>query len=304
MSTQPKENDVLKELQKTTKYLDQSYKVIKTAKLREELKRLQTASAADPSQVLSDDNLKEIMLNSDLKTIKNFCQVNKLANKLCNDLSFWNQKLALEGNIPIIFNDLRTFDEIKEVIVQQTDEYDTNNLNIVLYSLMKHSKRDAELALMVNKVEKNSKYLSTKGTIALDVINKLPALETIKYYYVLPEIVKLKIKEFEDTIYLADVIIDYMTIKLQKDEYHLIIKFTNKNFKRVDVVIDKSDALRLLTLYLFDKYTYRDEDNSLKDSDGYLFEYVKDGDYDENTAYFGKKQGIYETLIQLHIKII
>lgn len=253
----------------TQKTINQQYPNI--ADLRKELFKLTTVVTDLPIDVL-----KEIMLNSDIKTIQQYCQTDKQANRLCYDLSFWNEKLIKENNIPILFNKDRPYEDIEDTIKEQAkDVYHTNNVNIVLYDFMRLAYRHAKLALLVNDIEHQRQFKPTLGTMTMFIDHEY------SYYYTLPPI-QLKKKHI---------------IEMQIINNKLKIILSDLDNKETDYTIDV-DVVKVITLYLFDQYTGRDEGNAIRDSNREEFYYNKDSINNGRINYV-LKDTTYNTIIRL-----
>src|SRR5258708_7374227 len=51
----------------------------------------------EPNPLILKDALYNILLHSDLNTIKNICETDKQANKICNDKYFWKNKITYDN---------------------------------------------------------------------------------------------------------------------------------------------------------------------------------------------------------------
>ncbi len=51
---------------------------------------------------VNDDNIKDIMLLSDFKTMKSLCLTNKRYSSICQDVKFWEQKIKLNHLLLLI----------------------------------------------------------------------------------------------------------------------------------------------------------------------------------------------------------
>ena len=49
-----------------------------------------------PQDLFNQDMLYNIMLNSDIQDINQMCQLNIIANNICNSKMFWKEKLSID----------------------------------------------------------------------------------------------------------------------------------------------------------------------------------------------------------------
>ena len=90
--------------------------------------------------MLVEDNLKDVLMKSDITTIKQLVLVNKNMELYCNDSSFWKNKFMHDGLL-IINDKLNTFKEWVEE-----------------YELILKCKNDCINILLVNKIESQQTY--------------------------------------------------------------------------------------------------------------------------------------------------
>jgi hypothetical protein len=297
-------NQLSKELQSYKRYKSKTQKEIKekignTAALRLELQRLETKSVKSVKHKKNQANeaympydaLREIMLRSDITTIQKYCQTNIEANKMCHDLNFWNEKLKRKNSIPIVLKDRKIE---KDIFKSYREMFNTNNKYIILYNLIKLAEHDAKFALMVNQIETERKYNPSFGTMSIELSG-----EKLPYYYVIYDIIKPTLIDFDTKNWTYNSI----AITYDKGLYNLscnlfINRYENEEEKNFDITITKLQAIYILSLLLFDKYTALNEDISIKDRNDKEFYYDTDlgFGFDQN---FYVKQSIYETLYQL-----
>lgn len=300
-------NQLAKQLQDYKKYQGKTQKEIKnkignTNNLRIELQRLQDkrnvrSSKKQPNYIIPNDISKEIMLKTDIDTLQNYCQTNKEFNKLCHSLDFFNEKLVGEGSIPIIFDDIRSMDNLEHIVKECGQMFNTNNIYIILYRLIKLAEHDAKMILLVNQIEKERKYLSSFGSMSIELGG-----QKLAHYYVIYNIIKPDLIHQFDNVDKAT----YNTITIEYDDgtYKLIYNlFTNDENdedeeKEYDIEIRKNDAINILTLFLFDKYTSINEDLHIYGRRDVEFWYDTDLQFGHSKEYYDK-QNIYETLYQL-----
>lgn len=124
-------NELLRKLQQQDKYSNVSQKNIGTNKtinnLRAELEVLEE-NELKTIPLLPDDVIKEILYQSDINTIINYCTTNKY-NVICNDANFWKM-IFQRDNIRILLHPTnakewielykRTLDAQKEALVIET----------------------------------------------------------------------------------------------------------------------------------------------------------------------------------------
>lgn len=300
-------NQLSKELQSYKRYKSKTQKEIKgkignTAALRLELQRLENKSAKTKSvkriknQAINEsyipyDALREIMLRSDINTIQKYCQTNIEANKMCHDLNFWNEKLKHENSIPIILKDRKIE---KDIFKSYREMFNTNNKYIILYNLIKLAEHDAKLALMVNQIETERKYNPSFGTISIELSG-----EKLPYYYVIYDIIKHTLIDFN----IENWTYNSISITYDKGLYNLscnlfINRYEKEEEKDFDITITKLQAIHILSLMLFDKYTALNEDIYIKDRNDKEFYYDTDLGFGHDQNFY-IKQSIYETLYQL-----
>jgi methionine synthase I (cobalamin-dependent) len=109
------------------------------------------------------------MLKTDIDTLYNYCQTNKEFNNLCYNMNFFNKKLVDEGSIPIMFDNIRSMDNLKHIVNEYGEMFNTKNIYIILYKLVKLAEHDAKMALLVNQIEKERKYLSSFGSMNIEL---------------------------------------------------------------------------------------------------------------------------------------
>lgn len=299
-------NQLAKELQNYKKYQGNTQKEIKnklgnTNNLRIELHRLQDKKVKSVKKnkksheyLIPNDISKEIMLKTDIDTLYNYCQTNKELNKLCYSMDFYNEKLVSEGSIPIMFDNIRSMDNLKHIVNEYGEMFNTKNIYIILYKLVKLAEHDAKMALLVNQIEKERKYLSSFGSMDIELGG-----QKLEHYYVIYDIIKLDLVHQFDNVDKATY--NTITIEYHNDTYKLIYNlFTNddEEEKEYDIEIDKIDAIHILTLFLFDKYTSINEDLHIYGRRNVEFWYDTDLTSGHSQEYYDK-QNIYETLYQL-----
>ena len=244
---------------------------------------------------LNNDTLREILLRTDVDTLKQYCLTNKAAVQLCHDQYFWNEKLILEGLPPILLNnDLK----IKERPMPNVENYymfNTNNPWIVLYILMKTANQNAKKILLINDIESTRQYKPTTGVIQTDQSDNI----IIKGFYVLPLKAIKKLKKLGVTTILTIEI--HYNIKKKNYKLYLYVTDDYSNKHTFHQSISYHEALNIITLVLYDKYIDYNPDLIWQDSNEKEFYYDDDfrGGVDENGLL---KQMIYETLVILEKK--
>lgn len=218
---------------------------------------------------IPDDITKEIMLRTDIDVLKKLQHVS---------LKFLNEKLVFEGSIPIKMNNDW---DLSHIVDEYGKKFNTDNLNIILYKLVKLAEHDAKMALLVNQIEKDRKYNPSFGQMSIELSGEL-----LEYYYVLFNIIKPHLENIDhDTFTYNSIMITY------DNGYKLDVNlFTNDEDGDVEFDITKSNAIDILTLMLFFRYTCINEDIEIVGRKNASFYYDHD------------KQSIYETLYQLEKK--
>ena len=116
-------------------------------------------------QVLPEDMIYQIMLNSDVTTLARLCTLNKRNSQICQDIRFWINKFY-NDELPFPNFELNTFNDFKE-------EYEGDNDIVVwltIYEDMIKSKKEAADILLVNKIEKNRIHNKTNGEMTISFI--------------------------------------------------------------------------------------------------------------------------------------
>lgn len=232
------------------------------------------------------------MLRSDITTIQKYCQTNIEAYKMCHDLIFWNEKLKYENSIPIVLSDREIDDSVFD---SYNEMFNTNNRYIILYNLIKLAEHDAKFALMVNQIETERKYNPSFGTMSVELSG-----EKLPHYYVIYDIIKPTLINFniENWTYnTISITYDYIEGSYSLN-YNLFTNDEDEEEQDFDIIITKLQAIQILTLLLFDKYTAVNEDIYIKGRRDLEFYYDRDpsGNYDYN---YYIRYNIYETLYQL-----
>lgn len=295
-------NQLAEELQNYEKYQGKTQKeIINKLKyknnLRFELHKLREKKSHE--YLIPTDISKEIMLKIDIDTLSNYCQTTKELNKLCYNMNFYNEKLVSEGYIPIMFDNIRSMDNLKHIVNEYGEMFNTKNIYIILYKLVKLAEHDAKMALLVNQIEKDRKYLSSFGSMDIELSG-----QKLEHYYIIYDIIKLELVHQFDNVDKATY--NYITIEYDNGIYKLIYNlFTNDEDddeeKEYDIEINKIDAINILTLFLFDRYTSINEDLRISGRRGIEFWYDTDLRFGHSKEYYNR-QNIYETLYQLEKK--
>lgn len=230
-------------------------KLIKSGYTEETLFNLKDESSmpiGESLMRLPTDNINEILLRSDINTLRQFCLTNKPIQAKCLTEQFWQDKLKYDGlpaksgsSMPtILFNKTRNMD-------LYVDNLEINNkfeLWVTLYNTMKKADFEAKGIVLINKVEKAKGYDDT-GTFRINFENTYE-MEEDNGIEMVKSILSNMMIEVEDYIPKS------ITISLLKDKYELKynINMLKKKINLTDM-IDEQEVVRILTLFLFDYYT-------------------------------------------------
>lgn len=190
--------------------------------------------------MLVDDNLKEVLMKSDIITIKQLVLVNKNMKLYCNDSTFWKNKFK-QDSLPIINDKLNTF-SFKEWVKEYEEIYKCkkSSINILLLNKIRSGRRrynQLPLAIYITYV--NHVY-SDNSDNSEDVTVTNPNIP----YYMLE---KKDIEQIE---------IQYMSDNTYKVWYYI----TNNTYYAEDGLYD--DVLNILCKMWY--YSFKDKNIKIR----------------------------------------
>lgn len=215
---------------------------------------------------LTFDNINEILLRSDIGTIRQFSFTNKKIYQLCNQEHFWQSKLKLDGLPNIIFDEMRHIDYIAVCVQIKNFE-----LWINLYKFMKRAQFEAKVIILINKIEKKKGFGYT-GVIMMNFKNSTYAMEDDGGAAAVQAIL---------TEFIIDDIGIPVSISIELLDHHYELKYKvliQDKTVSYNAIIDEQKVVRILTLFLFDYYTIIGEFN-IVDIVGDSFLYQKGSYY-------------------------
>lgn len=129
--------------------------------------------------VFDDVVLYNIMLNSDIKTIKNLCMNDKSVNLICKDKNFWAAKLDKEGFSFVIDKTMKSYENMlklqkeAEILMKNryvTIEYPVNtDLSLILSKRILNEVNIAEEDIDMDKIDSQvMEIFIYKGKISFD----------------------------------------------------------------------------------------------------------------------------------------
>jgi len=196
---------------------------------------------------LTNDIIYEILLRADLETIRQYCLTHK--NNLCKDYSFWKDKLKdkveFDKDLPSIYIDgIRTV----KWYMDNLEVKNINDLGKVLYQHMRKAKDIARQILLINKIEKTSKFIKLKGIIIIELYESYEEQGSDALINILSDF----------NIILDDHSANNIKITLLENDYKF--EFTQLNleteeFETYTEIVNEDKILRMLTLILFDYST-------------------------------------------------
>ena len=190
--------------------------------------------------MLTTDNIVEILLRSDLDTIKNFCFVNQSIYQVVTTVHFWQQKLNYNHLPTMIFSLQRTVEKIANVRDINIDN--KIDLWVELYCLMQQSHNEVKGIVLINQFEKYKDVNMGTLLITLSYSDKGYSVQPIIPYVIIHK---------ESSI-------DGIQIKILDKDYALnctIYNCDTDNYSDLNSIIDEKELVRLLTLIVFDNYT-------------------------------------------------
>ncbi len=187
----------------------------------------------DKSNNLPSDVMYEIMLRADFQTTQELCQSNQSMFKLCQEVSFWKNK------IHYFFPYLKIPPQVME-----SDEYNVvGEVDILqdLFVKMSNAIKKAKEILLINQLKQLEINNDHENYIKIDFF------QDIDLYYLPPSIVENKPNTPKELI-----------LNLVNNQYELYIKrYINKKLNELEIVITPEEALVILSLILFDGLSYK-----------------------------------------------
>lgn len=155
---------------------------------------------------MNQDVIYNILLQSDLTSIKQLCSVNTVANKLCKDQHFWTEKLNKNGylidkDMPKTLKSYENIDNIDKKVNQMIKDaryYDSymifyfndENLNIVLPTKLLNMSKDNAFDAQTIKIENRTLTYTLYDEDEIEAYTIRTNTDTIKkllvkilYYY-------------------------------------------------------------------------------------------------------------------------
>ncbi len=193
------------------------------------------------------DNIYEILLRSDINTIRQFCLTDSKTYKLCTTNHFWQEKIKYENLPQVIFDDMRNIERIAGSI--EINLKNKLNLWVYLYTKMKESNDEVKGILLINKIDQGFDHaakggldtgirITFKNTYEMEEDGGIMAVKAIIPYIgdnYIPKFINIT---FEN---------NYKFIYTGTDIYNNIINMTN--------MMDENEVIRILTLFIFDHHT-------------------------------------------------
>jgi len=256
-------NQIAKELQSYTKYNKYSQKEIKqkvgnVKNLRNELRSLEIPSY---SQKVPSDSIKEILLQSDINTIKQYCKTSNESKLLCQDKLFWKKKYAMHNfYFPIVLEDDQTYMEIFDFMDSEIGKIKT--------------------ILRINEIEKNRQYNKTKGIIVVRIEDMLADN--------LDDLFSTKFKRDKDN----DMMFNDLVFTLKDKGYYLTL--TNIKNEKVDIGYKTLPEVEKIFLYANMMTGIIDDDL------GIIFNSMDDEAFDEDdiSDNFGNIEGMIRACLR------
>ncbi len=200
---------------------------------------------------MNSDMIYNVMLNADIKTLTNMCQIDKAAHQHCQDKHFWFQKMK-QDKLPVI-------------------RIDDGNDWIEAYQILLKAKEDAKLMMLVTTIEDDNgteEYnMYGEGTITIEFNESLEDDDLIKV--LLPNMIK-KIHEKYKNHDLVPNSIQLILFK-PRISYHYELYVNKGDFEVERIESSFDEMLNLLTYFRFymlhgerystgfDKITFLDE---------------------------------------------
>ena len=234
--------------------------------------------------MLIEDNLKEVLMKSDIATIKQLVLVNKNMKICCDDSTFWKNKFVQDG-LPIINDKLNTFSLLDSKSNLESDLWSLKEW-VHEYELIYKCKNDSINMLLVNKIESKQTYNTCNGFYITygkrtddsdnsDSDNSDDITNNSIPYYMIEKMDTHQIQiQFVDNKYIiwyyTNVSGWYCEEKVYNEVLNILIRmmyysFKDKNIKIVDNIWHKK--------YTFNKIIYYD--NSIEDDQLILIQRTK-----------------------------
>ena len=216
--------------------------------------------------MLCSDNFKEILINSDIETIKQLVHVNQEMKLFCNDSTFWKSKF-IHDDLPIITDNFNTMDE-------WVNEYET---------ILK-CKNDCYNILLINKIMSQQIY-NNSCRINIDYVNDKELRDETLPYYITGQ---------------SDM--ERIQIEYTSDDKYLIYYYKPYNHSNIDLLYN--DVLNMLIKIMY--YSLQDDNIKICDNlwnEPFLSD--KEVEYNDSVDDYQlvtiQKQIIYQTLKTLNL---
>lgn len=146
---------------------------------QEILKLRRTPTYYNRESVFDDVVLYNIMLNSDIKTIKNLCMNNKNVNLICKDKNFWEAKLDKEGFSFVLDKTMKSYEnmlkfqkEAKKLMMSKNIDVDYTrytDLSVILPERIENEVNIAEEEIDMDTIDSQEMTIFIyKGKISLN----------------------------------------------------------------------------------------------------------------------------------------
>lgn len=181
---------------------------------KEILKLRRTPTYYNQEIIFDDIVLYNIMLNSDINTIKNLCLNNKSVNLICKDKYFWSDKLDKEGFSFVVDKTMQSYEQMLN-LQKKTEILMKNRYIDVKYPLK------TDLSLIFSKIENEVNIAKEDFDINSQEMTIVNYKNTIRLYW-----------DFYDQ---NDDQIEILTLSLSKNEFHDIIIKTMYYYPSIDI---------------------------------------------------------------------
>ena len=213
------------------------------------------------NQILPEDMIYQIMVKSDINTLKKLCIVNKQNEKICQTEQFWKAKFH-NDDLPFLKFIQYELKDYKNAFM-----FDNNIKTwIKIYEEMKDAQKEAKEILLVNKIEKKRLNYKTKGIIMIDLTKQY---EEIQLFYFLPKVLLDKIAEDDISLEKFDIQL------LDANNYNITLHIYNietEEIITIESIVNEKVVEDVLTLYLFNSFTFYDIPEIVDDR-GFDFRY-------------------------------
>jgi hypothetical protein len=202
---------------------------------------------------LNVDNIKEIMYHADINTLQQYCLTNTIANKLCNESSFWMEKFE-KNNIPIIF-------EINEQNIKYMNDEDNEQK---LLNIERVTKTPKTASQWIQAYKDSIKFISiaTKFVENALLTNNFTEFNTPEIG--VDECLWFSTKAFKHVYNLRkklhNIVVNFINYKISKNKYEInldIIDYDTDNITNYKIPLSKNEFILYLAKLI---YFFRDYD--------------------------------------------